>query len=140
MPLCRKTKIPPLIYEAPGQDRMKSEILPHLSVSKRGYNLKSGWAEVIQRSLHRQETACRWPITSVVAVVREQHALQPLVQAVASLHVFGVVDHSRVSAACLHCLVFSNKFNIISAFFPTNRSLGRKKSILAEVCFDAKRG
>ena len=53
----------------------------------------------------------------VVAVVREQHALQPLVQAVASLHVFGVVDHSRVSAACLHCLVFSNKFNIVSALF-----------------------
>ena len=76
----------------------------------------------------------------VDAVVREQHVLQPLVLAVASLHVFGVVDHSRVSAACLHCLVFSNKFNIMSAFFPTNRSLGRKKSILAEVCFDAKRG
>ena len=32
----------------------------------------------------------------VVAVVREQHALQPLVQAVASLYVFCAVDHSRV--------------------------------------------
>ena len=40
----------------------------------------------------------------------------------------------------LHCLVFSNKFNIMSAFLSTNRSLGRKKSILAEVCFGAKRG
>ena len=28
----------------------------------------------------------------------------------------------------------------MSAFFLTNRSLARKKSILAEVCFDAKRG
>ena len=53
MPLRRKTKIPPLIYEVPGQDRMKSETLPHLPVSKRGYALKSGWAEVIQRSLHK---------------------------------------------------------------------------------------
>ena len=76
----------------------------------------------------------------VDAVVCEQHALQPLVLVVASLHAFGVVSHSRVSAACLHCLVFSNKFNIMSAFFPSNRSLGRKKSILAEVCFGAKRG
>jgi len=28
----------------------------------------------------------------------------------------------------------------MGAFFLTNRSLGRKKSILAEVCFDAQRG
>jgi len=40
----------------------------------------------------------------------------------------------------LFCLVFSHKFNIMSAILSTNRSLGRKKSILAEVCFGAKRG
>ncbi len=34
-----------------------------------------------------------------VAVVCEQHALQPLVLAAASLHVFGVVAHSRVPTA-----------------------------------------
>lgn len=35
----------------------------------------------------------------VDAVVCEQHVPQPLVLAVASLHVFGVVDHSRVPTA-----------------------------------------
>ena len=38
------------------------------------------------------------------------------------------------------CLVFSKKFNIMSAFLATNRSPYRKKSILAKVGFDAKRG
>ena len=51
---------------------------------------------------------------------------------------------SLTTRACLlhnfFCLVFSDKFNIMSAFLSTNRSLGRKKSILAEVCFGAKRG
>ena len=47
------------MYEVAGQDGMKSEIMPHLPVSKRGYALKREWAEVIQRSLHKQETACR---------------------------------------------------------------------------------
>ena len=49
---------------------------------------------------------------------------------------------SLPTRACLlhnfFCLVFSNKFNIMSAFLSTNRSPCRKKSILAEVCFDAK--
>ena len=34
-----------------------------------------------------------------VAVVREQHAPQPLAMAAASLHVFCAVDHSRVPTA-----------------------------------------
>ena len=109
------------MYEVPGQDRMKSEILPHLPVSKRGYNLKREWEEVILCSLHKQKTACRWPITSrfhdVVAVVREQHALQPLALAAASACVFLAVAHSCGFTVSLFCLVFSNKFNIISALF-----------------------
>ena len=132
------------MYEVPGQDRMKSEILPHLPVSKRGYNLKREWEEVILCSLHKQKTACRWPITSrfhdVVAVVREQHALQPLALAAASACVFLAVAHSCGFTVSLFCLVFSKKFNIISALSSTNRSPCRKKSILAEVCFDTKRG
>ena len=47
------------MHEVPNKDRMKSEILPHLSVSKRGYNLKRVRTEVIQCSLHKQKTACR---------------------------------------------------------------------------------
>ena len=53
----------------------------------------------------------------VVAVVREQHVPQPLVLAVASACVFLAVAHSRVFTASLFCLVFSHKFNIISALF-----------------------
>ena len=40
MPLRRKIRIPPLMHEVPGQDGMKPETLPHLSVSKRGYDPK----------------------------------------------------------------------------------------------------
>ena len=54
MSLCCETKInAPLMYEVLNKDVTKSEILPHLPVSKRGYALKSGWAEVIQRSLNK---------------------------------------------------------------------------------------
>ena len=132
------------MHEVPGQDGMKSEIMPHLPVSKRGYALKSGWAEVIQCSLHKQKTACRWPITSrfhdVVAVVREQHALQPLALAAASVSVFLAVAHSRVFTTSLFCLVFSKKFNIISTLFVHQSLTLPQKPILAKVCFDAKRG
>ena len=76
----------------------------------------------------------------VVLVGREQHPPQPLALAVASLRVFCVVAHSRVFTAYFFCIVFGNKFNIMSAFLSTNRSLGCKKSILAKVCLDAKRG
>ena len=65
MSLCRKTKTnAPLMYEVPNKDMMKSEIMPHSSVVKHGYASKREWAEAIQCSLHKQKTACRWPITS----------------------------------------------------------------------------
>ena len=38
------------------------------------------------------------------------------------------------------CPLFSTIFNIMSVFLPTNLQPGRKKSILAKVCYDAKRG
>ena len=38
------------------------------------------------------------------------------------------------------CPLFSTIFNIMSAFLSTNLQLGRKKSILAKGCLDAKRG
>ena len=65
MSLCCKTKTnAPLMHEVPNKDMMKSEIMPHSSVVKHGYTSKSEWAETIQYSLHKQKTACRWPITS----------------------------------------------------------------------------
>ena len=65
MSLCCKTKTnAPIMYEVPNKDMMKSEIMPHSSVVKHGYASKSEWAEAIQCSIHKQKTACRWPITS----------------------------------------------------------------------------
>ena len=76
----------------------------------------------------------------VVSVGREQHALQSLALVVVSARVLCAAAHSRVYAAQLFCLIFGKNFNIMSAFLSTNRSPCRKKSILAEVCFGAKRG
>ena len=53
----------------------------------------------------------------VVAIVREQHAPQPLALAAASVCVFRAVAHSCGFTASLLCLVFSKKLNIISALF-----------------------
>jgi len=57
------------------------------------------------------------PFHDAVLVVREQHALQPFALAIASVHVFRAVVHSRLFTANLFCLVFSKKFNIMSALF-----------------------
>ena len=41
MPLCCKTKKnTPMMYEVLNKETLKSEILPHLSVAKRGYASK----------------------------------------------------------------------------------------------------
>ena len=52
------------MYEVQDRDTTTSEILPHLSVAKRGYVSKSESSEVIQCGLHKRKTACQWPITS----------------------------------------------------------------------------
>ena len=52
------------MYEMRDKDAMKSEILPHISVSKRGYVSKSYESEVFQCGSHKQKAACKWPITS----------------------------------------------------------------------------
>ena len=43
------------MYEALNKDTMKYEILPHLSVEKRGYVSKSDLTEVIQSNLYKPE-------------------------------------------------------------------------------------
>ena len=57
------------------------------------------------------------PFHDAVAVVCEQHALQPLALVAASVCVFLAVAHSCGFTAGLFCLVFSKKFNIISTLF-----------------------
>ena len=67
--MCCKTKInTPLMYEVLDKDTIKFEILPHLSVAKRGYISKSDLLEVIQCILYKLKTGCQWhmlPVSSV---------------------------------------------------------------------------
>ena len=67
--MCCKTKInTPLMYEVLDKDTIKFEILPHLSVAKRGYVSKSDLLEVIQCILYKLKTGCQWhmlPVSSV---------------------------------------------------------------------------
>ena len=81
---------------------------------------------VIRRELFNADSTSRKPLVNgplllpfhaAVHVVREQYALQPLALAVASVHVFRAVAHSRLFTANLFCLVFGKKFNIVSALF-----------------------
>ena len=67
--MCCKTKInTPLMYEVLDKDTIKFEILPHLSVARRGYVSKSDLLEVIQCILYKLKTGCQWhmlPVSSV---------------------------------------------------------------------------
>ena len=55
------------MYKVLDKDTIKSEILPHLSVAKRGYVSKSDLVEVIQCILYKLKTGCQWhmfPVSS----------------------------------------------------------------------------
>ena len=66
--MCCKAKInTPRMYEVLDKDTIKSEILRHLSVAKRGYASKSDLAEVIQCIFYKLKTGCQWQITSMFA-------------------------------------------------------------------------
>ena len=53
------------MYEVLDKDTIKSEILPHLSVAKRGYVSKSDLVEVIQCILYKLKTGCQWHMLPV---------------------------------------------------------------------------
>ena len=50
------------MYEVLDKDTIKFEILPHLSVAKRGYVIKSDLSEVVQYILYKLKTGCQWHI------------------------------------------------------------------------------
>ena len=50
---CKAKTNTPLMYEVLNKDAMKYEILPRLSVEKRGYVSKGNLTEVIQRILYK---------------------------------------------------------------------------------------
>ena len=120
--MCRNTKIRPHMHDVPNKGTIKHEIMPHLFAAKRGYDPK----KMIGRKLFNAVFTSRKPLVDgllllrfhdVVAVVREQHALQPLAPAAANVCVFLAVAHSCGFTESLFCLVFSKKFNIISVLF-----------------------
>ena len=53
------------MYEVLDKDTIKSEILPHLSVVKRGHVSKSDLVEVIQCILYKLKTGCQWHMLPV---------------------------------------------------------------------------
>ena len=77
---------------------------------------------------------------AAVAVGCELHARQPLVLAVVSLPAFRFHCLCACTQPNLFCLVFGVKFNILSTLFVHQSFTLPKKTILAKVCFDAKRG
>jgi transposase len=42
------------------KDTIKNEILPHLSVAKRGFQSRSSLIEVINAILYKLKTGCQW--------------------------------------------------------------------------------
>ena len=57
----------PIMYEVLDKQTIKSEILRHLPVSKRGYASKSDLVKVIQCIFYKLRTGCQWQIISVFA-------------------------------------------------------------------------
>jgi len=114
-------------------------------VAKRGYLSEGDLAEVIPCVLYKLKAwlsiadyfcfsiMSSWFIVSNMPHNRSRWLLQAY-----------MFSASLPTRACMQynyfCQVFSRKFNIMSAFFSINRSFGCKKSILARVCFDAKKG
>ena len=59
-----KPKHPPLMHEVLDKDTIKSKILHHLSVAKRGYVSKMTWRKSFYTFSTSQKTGCRWQMTS----------------------------------------------------------------------------
>ena len=48
------------MYAVLDKDTIKNEILPHISVAKRGFQSKSSLIEVINAILYKLKTGCQW--------------------------------------------------------------------------------
>ena len=56
------------MYEVLDKNTIRSEILPYLSVAKRGYVTKSDLVEGIQCILYKLKTGCQWHMLPVSAI------------------------------------------------------------------------
>lgn len=60
------------MYQVLDKDTIKEEILPHLSVAKRGYKTKSCLAEIVNSILYKLKTGCQWHLLPVKSLFSER--------------------------------------------------------------------
>jgi len=54
-----------MVYQVLDKDTIRIEILPHLSVAKRGFKTTSCVIEVVNSILYKLKTGCQWHILPV---------------------------------------------------------------------------
>ena len=71
--VCDKTTIqfPSKMYQVLDKDTIRIEILPHLSVAKRGFQTRSCLIEVINSILYKLKTGCQWHMLPVKSLFSE---------------------------------------------------------------------
>ena len=110
------------MYEVPGKNTIKFEILPPFVCLKTWLFLKEATR---QKSFLAFSTSWKLAVDGklllrfhdAASVGCEQHALQPLALAVVGVCSLRAVAHERACGTTWFCLVFSKKFNIMSALF-----------------------
>ncbi len=107
------------MYEVPNKDTIKHEVIPLLPVPKRGYVSKSDLSEGIVNMLYKLQTAYRrqinsafprccfrWPRATCPATARTGGGKR---SCFSFRYPCACIQHNRF------CLVFSNRFNTITA-------------------------
>ena len=144
--LCGKTKINILLmHKVLAEDTIKTwNIAPNCLWQNVVMFQKATWRKLFHAFSTSWKPGCQWQITSAFPWCRLGWSWATCPTTARAGRCKPTCFLCRCPLARVYgiffCIVFSNKFNIMSAFLSTNRSLGCKKSILARACFDAKRG
>jgi transposase len=59
------------MYQVLGKDMISLEIIPHLSVAKRGFKTKSCLTEIVNSILYKLKTGCQWHMLPVKSLFSE---------------------------------------------------------------------
>jgi transposase len=59
------------MYRILDKDTIKMEIIPHLSVAKRGFKTKSCLEEIVNCILYKLKTGCQWHLLPVGSLFSE---------------------------------------------------------------------
>ena len=132
------------MYEVLDKDTMKSEISPHLSVIKQSYVSQSGLVEVIQYILYKLKTGCQWLSYFCVSMMQSPLAVSSMPCNRSHWHHKRTCFPCRYPYACIRqncfCIVFSKKFNIMSALPGHQSSTLPQKNDSREGWFWFKKG